>query len=195
MRAVVMLSLVMVSQMIFSSNSFSLKSSRRASCVHGLRRSLGANSGTEFSMEDLTSLKSLEDAKHIVQGGGIFKIHALGAAAFGSALLLFPDAIGGGPVTSFAYQQWAVFILAVSYITNKAGDLDEKAQELLATAYFVMCTTEALLYIRELLTTIGRIPFTFYVIDVSSLLVFGGLAAGYFFSGLTSFSSAEAAGD
>jgi hypothetical protein len=163
----------------------SLQSSSQLRVQHSL--ALQPRSDSELSIEDLSRVKSLEDAKLLVSNNGtIFKIHSLLATFFGAGLLLFPDAIlgGSGPVASFAYQQWAVFILAVAYVTKSAGDLDSKAQQLLARAFFVMCSAEALLYTKEILTTIGRIPFQVYAIDISSLIVFLGLALGYFFSGL-----------
>lgn len=161
----------------------SLQPSSQLRVQHSL--ALQSGSDSEFSIEDLSRVKSLEDAKLLVSNNGnIFKIHSLLATFFGAGLLLFPDAILGSGPASFAYQQWSVFILAVAYLTKNAGDLDSKAQQLLARAFFVMCSAEALLYFREILTTIGRIPFQVYAIDISSLIVFLGLALGYFFSGL-----------
>lgn len=165
--------------------------SSRALQLRSLR--LATASSDDLSLEAFTSVKSLEDVNKLVEGSKIFKIHSVAAGVFGTLLLLFPDLLlGSGPVAAFAYQQWSLFILAVSYITNKAIDLEDvKAKEMLATAFFVMCSGETLLYLKEILSTLGRIPIVVYLIDISSLFVFAALAYGYYSSGLTSFSTSE----
>ena len=157
--------------------------------MRGLRASFGDN----LNLDSLISIESLDDVKKLMEGEKVFKVHSVVAGLFGTILLLFPDLLlGSGPVAAFAYQQWSLFILTVSFITNAATELkDDKAKEILATAIFAMCAGETALYTKEILSTFGRIPFFVYMIDFSSLFVFAFLAYGYYSSGLTSFSASS----
>jgi hypothetical protein len=139
-------------------------------------------------------VKSLGDVKELVKGENMFRIHSVGAAFFGALLLLFPDIlISSGPIASFAYRQWSVFILTVAFITYKAPSLEsQEAKQLLASAFCGMCAGETMLYTRELLTTaVGHAPANVLLIDAVSFAVFAGIAAGYYASGLTSFNGGD----
>ena len=165
----------------------------------GLRPRLGGISirisKDDLPSVDLKSIKSLKttlssvDLKQIdelVEGDKIFKLHSVGAVFFGITLLFFPDVIlKGGPIASFAYQQWSIFILAVAYITYNVP-ADKHAKTLLANTFCGMCSAEALLYTIDILRTLFRTPINIFVIDVSSLAVFAFLALGYLRSGNTS---------
>ena len=130
---------------------------------------------------------NLNELDDLVKGDKIFKLHSVGAAFFGSTLLLAPDLIiQSGPIAAFAYQQWSLFILAVAYITYNAHSLNKDAKTLLSNAYFGMCSAEAALYLFEILRTLFRTPFNVLVVDLSSLAVFSFLALGYWRSGNTS---------
>ena len=135
---------------------------------------------------EVLDLKQIDE---LVEGDKIFKLHSLGAAFFGGTLLLFPDVIlQSGPIASFAYQQWSLFILTVAYITYNAPTLGKDGKTLLANAYCAMCSAEAALYLFEILRTLFRTPINIFAIDMSSLAVFAFLALGYWRSGNTSLS-------
>ncbi len=130
----------------------------------------------------------LKQIDELVEGDKIFKLHSAGAAFFGITLLLIPDVIlKSGPIASFAYQQWSIFILAVAYITYNVP-ADKHVKTLLANTFCGMCSAEALLYTIEILRTLFRTPINILVVDVSSLAVFAFLAVGYWRSGNTSLS-------
>ena len=126
------------------------------------------------------------------ENDNIFRIHSLGATAFGSTLLFFPGLLsisGVNPILNLAYQQWSIFILAVAVITFNAPSLDEKSKTLLSRTFFAMCSGESLLYLSDMARSLAIFtPFTFFI-DFGSFLVFSFLAYGYFVSGSMKLSS------
>jgi len=124
----------------------------------------------------------------LLQGDNMFRVHSLSAFSFGALLLFAPELVPGTSLaTAFAYQQWAIFILAISAIAFAAPSFEDKAaKRSIATTLMFMCGLETLLYGKEILSSLssGSINAPLLAIDGSSAAVFLFLALGYKNSGL-----------
>ncbi len=158
-----------------SANKHMLKSTSRVSKI-----STRANTNTSFKLK----LSELEESQisGLLKGDTIFRIHSIGALSFGMLLLLLPDFMQfNNPLLNFSYQQWSIFILAVSYITFKAPELQQEAKLLLSSTFRVMCLGETFLYLIHFFTSIGHPYYSFmaFIVDAVSFAVFGFLTLGY----------------
>lgn len=140
----------------------------------------------------------LLSVKEIVKDDNIFRLHSVSAGLFGSFLLFKSDLLASLIVNSgalkagqeatiiYAYQQWAIFILAISAITFSATSFESNAKQVLRRVIGSMCASEALLSGSNIVLYDLRYNPVFSIIDAITGGVFLILAYGYFVAETTS---------